>query len=99
MAIVNRLQALPICQLEGCGKELDIHDWRPNDPLPKHCRCKHAGLDHRQDARYEAKHQRLLKHTVMILHEDSYRKYNDYVEEKYGKDYLGSVKKSGDRSK
>ena len=77
-AVVNRLQALPRCQLEGCGKELDIHDWRPKDSLPKHCCCKHAGLDKKtQQLRAETCMKTYGKASVLQL--DSTRKIrNDY---------------------
>lgn len=48
--------------------------------------------DHSQDALYEAKHQCLLKNNVKILMEKDYNVYVDYVDTKYGKDYLKQFK-------
>lgn len=44
--------------------------------------------NHKEDARYEAKHQCLLKHNAIIYYYDDYIKYVDYVKQKYGKYYL-----------
>ena len=43
-------------------------------------------------ARYEAKHQCMLVNNVIILTSKDYRKYIDYVENAYGKDFLKQFK-------
>ena len=45
-------------------------------------------------AKYEAKHQCMLKNNVVILTSKDYVKYLDYVESTYGKDFLKQFKKS-----
>ena len=40
----------------------------------------------------EAKHQCMLKNNVSILTSKDYKKYINYVEQTYGKDYLKSFK-------
>ena len=44
--------------------------------------------DHSQDAVYEAKHQCALKNNVKILYEKDYKKYIDWVENKFTKDFM-----------
>ena len=50
--------------------------------------------DHSLDALYEAKHQCCIANNVKILYYKNYKKYLDYVKDKYGKDYLRQFKKS-----
>lgn len=45
------------------------------------------------DARYEAKHQCMLKNNVKILTTKDYMAYIDYVNAKYGEDFLWNCKK------
>ena len=45
------------------------------------------------DARYEAKHQCMLKNNVRILTTEDYMSYIDYVKAKYGEDFLHNCKK------
>ena len=40
----------------------------------------------------EAKHQCVLKNNVKILYFNNYKKYLDYINDKYGKDYLKKFK-------
>jgi len=47
---------------------------------------------HEQDELYETKHQCMIAHNVRILRSKDYKEYIDYVEKKYGKDYLRSFK-------
>ena len=49
--------------------------------------------DSSQDGLFEAKHQCLIKNNVKILYSDDYKKYLDYIDDKYGKEYLKSFKK------
>lgn len=51
-------------------------------------------FDHSQDSLYEAKHQCMLANNVKILKSDEYLQFIDYVETKYGKQYLLSFKQS-----
>lgn len=44
--------------------------------------------DHSLDALYEAKHQCLLKNEIQIMYFNDYKKYLDYIDEKYGKNFL-----------
>lgn len=44
-------------------------------------------------AQYEAKHRCMLKNNVQILLQNDCKKYIDYVEQTYGKDYLKQFKK------
>lgn len=46
-------------------------------------------FDHRKDALYEAKRQCALQNGVKILYGKDYKKYIDFVEEKYGKKFSG----------
>ena len=48
--------------------------------------------DHSQDKLYEAKHQCMLSNNVKIIRSNEYKTYMQYVERKYGKDYLQSFK-------
>lgn len=48
--------------------------------------------DRTQDAIYEAKHQCMLKNGVEIITSEKYKKYVDYVNDAYGKDYLKKFK-------
>ena len=48
--------------------------------------------DHSQDEIYEAKHQCMLKNNVEIWKYEKYSKCIDYIDNKYGKDYLKSFK-------
>jgi len=50
--------------------------------------------DHSQDDIYEAKHQCMLANGVKFLVGDDCKKYVDFVEEKYGKDFLKACKKT-----
>lgn len=52
--------------------------------------------DHNQDKLYEAKHQCAVKNNVIILYSRDCQKYLDYVEEKYGKNYLQQLKVAKD---
>lgn len=45
-------------------------------------------FDSSQDALYEAKHQCALQNNVKILYSKDCQKYLDYIDEKYGKNYL-----------
>ena len=49
--------------------------------------------DHSQDQLYEAKHQCCIKNNVKILYACQYMKYLEYIQEKYGKNYLDQFKK------
>lgn len=49
--------------------------------------------DHSQDEIYEAKHQCMIKNNVKILRYEQYKKYLDYIAEKYGSKYLDNFKK------
>ena len=49
-------------------------------------------FNHSLDKKYEAKHQCALKNNVIILYEKDYQKYIEYVEEKYGRNYLNQFK-------
>ena len=49
--------------------------------------------DSSQDGLFEAKHQCLIKNNVKILYSDDYKKYLDYIDDKYGKEYLKKFKK------
>ena len=44
--------------------------------------------------KYEAKHQCMLDNGVTIMREEQYRKYIDYVNLKYGNDFLKKFKKA-----
>ena len=48
--------------------------------------------DSSQNGLFEAKHQCLIKNNVKILYETNYKKYLDYIVQKYGKDYLKKFK-------
>lgn len=48
--------------------------------------------DHSLDALYEAKHQCMIQNNVIILKGNDYKKYEDYVQNKYGYDYLKQFK-------
>lgn len=48
---------------------------------------------HKQDKLYEVKHQCGLKNNVIFLKEKDMKKYIDYVNIKYGKDYIKQFKK------
>lgn len=50
--------------------------------------------DHSQDGVYEAKHQCMIANNVKILRSNDYQKYVDYVNNKYGKDFLSTLKVS-----
>ena len=50
--------------------------------------------DHSLDALYEAKHQCAITNNVKILYYKDYKKYLDYIKQKYGKDYLRQFKQS-----
>lgn len=52
---------------------------------------------HELDDEMEAKHQCMLANNVKIITSSEYNKYLSYVEEKYGKDYLNSLKKNKDK--
>ena len=45
-----------------------------------------------QDGLIESKHQCMIKHNVKIITSAQYEKYLSYVESKYGKDYIKSLK-------
>ena len=47
---------------------------------------------HSQDALYEAKHQCMLANDVKILTSNDYKKYIDYVNTTYGKNFLKSLR-------
>jgi hypothetical protein len=49
--------------------------------------------DRSQDALYESKHQCMKDNNVIILRNNDYQRYLDYVSEKYGNDYLKTFKK------
>lgn len=49
-------------------------------------------FDHNLDGLYEAKHQCMLKNNVTILKYKDYIFYVDYINEKYGSDYLNKFK-------
>ena len=48
--------------------------------------------DHSQDSLYEAKHQCMVENGVEIWRANEYSKYVNYIEAKYGKDYLKKFK-------
>lgn len=45
-------------------------------------------FDHSKDELLEAKHQCAIENEVTILYDNDYKKYLDYVEQKYSKDFL-----------
>ena len=47
-----------------------------------------------QDGHAEAKHQCMLENKVKIITSSEYQKFLDFVDEKYGKNYLDSFKKN-----
>lgn len=49
-------------------------------------------FDSSLDELYEAKHQCALKNNVKILYTKDYQKYLDYIDEKYGKNYLNQFR-------
>lgn len=49
-------------------------------------------FDHAQDEKYEAKHQCALKNNVIILYEQDYQSFVEYVNNEYGKEYLNQFK-------
>lgn len=53
--------------------------------------------DKSQNDRYEAKHQCMLKNNIVILTTKDYIKYIDYVEFKYGNDYLKRFRNSKEK--
>jgi len=48
-------------------------------------------FDRTQDAKYEAKHQCMIKNNVKILTDTKI--YENYIKNKYGKTYLDSFKR------
>ena len=56
-------------------------------------------FNHNQDELYKAKHKCALDNNVKILYTEDYQKYLNYVEEKYGKDYLKQFKNKKEKSK
>lgn len=50
--------------------------------------------DHSQDALYEAKHQCMLEHDVIILRSNEYQMFELYIQQKYGCNYLKQFKVS-----
>ena len=50
-------------------------------------------FDRSQDDFFEAKHQCALKNNVKILYSNDYKTYLDYIDDKYGKEYLKRFKK------
>lgn len=48
--------------------------------------------NHNQDKLYEAKHQCALANNVKILYSKDYKKYLDYIDQKYGKNFLDQFK-------
>ena len=51
-------------------------------------------FDQNQDIIYEAKHQCMLQHNVKILRSNEYSQYLEYVQKKYGKQFLDQLKNS-----
>ena len=49
------------------------------------------------DALYEAKHQCMLRNGVRIITGNEYKKYNIYVEKRYGKKYLKQFKTKNEK--
>lgn len=49
-------------------------------------------FDHSLDMLYEAKHQCMLKNNVKIIRANEYNKYIEYVKNKYGNDFIKSLK-------
>lgn len=64
------------------------HFFEDRNPLKKMINP----YDKSQNDRYEAKHQCMLVNNVIILTSKDYRKYIDYVENAYGKDFLKQFK-------
>ena len=50
--------------------------------------------NHTLDELFEEKRQCALKNNVIILYENEYQKYIDYINQKYGKDFLKQFKRS-----
>ena len=48
--------------------------------------------------KYEAKHQCMIQNNVVILTSKDYQKYIDYVNEKYGRDFLKNCKVSSSKT-
>ena len=49
--------------------------------------------NHDNDGLYEAKHQFILQHNIVVLTSVKYQQYLDYIDKKYGKEYLKRFKK------
>lgn len=45
-----------------------------------------------QDGLIESKHQCMIEHEVKIITSCEYKKYLSYVDDRYGKDYIKSLK-------
>ena len=50
--------------------------------------------NHLKNDLYEAKHQCALANDVQIMYSAEYKKYLDYIDQKYGKGYLKQFKNS-----
>lgn len=55
--VLQQITQIPICQNEKCNHELDIHDCRPNQAMPKYC-CYSCANSSKQT-------QKLKKQTLM----------------------------------
>jgi len=75
--------------VEGCVVEIKgDHFFEDCDPTKK---MVNPFLDI-QDGQMESKHQCMIKNDVKIITSNEYQQYLDYVEVKYGKDYIKNLK-------
>ena len=49
-------------------------------------------FDHSQDQLYEAKHQCCIRNNVLVVFSEDYKRFLDYVDQTYGKDFLHSLR-------
>ena len=69
-----------------------IYEIKGNQFLKKNGTWQNP-FDHSQDKLYEAKHQCLIKNNVIILYKKDYQKYLEYVNQKFGEDFLSQFKR------
>lgn len=80
----------PDFEIEGKLVELKgNHFFEDKDPT-KRMICP---FNRSKDNEYEAKHQCMLANGVQILTGEDYKQYLDYVAEKYGKNYIKTMKR------
>ena len=89
----------PDFHLKSCNLWIELkgdHFFKPDGTM--HCPFKKRSQSIEQHWRlcqkYEAKHQCMQRNKVMILRNADYQFALDYVNEKYGKDYLKKFRKS-----